>query len=173
MINLVPQNAQHRLLIERRNRALSAFGFFVTGIMATGFVMLLPSFIALRYLTQDFLYAREVEERSPVSRALEERGQELTQFESLARSVLSQAHTTPSFEDMVREIIRITPSDINLLTMRFEKNTFTIDGHYQRRASFLAFLEALKTSAFVKNISSPLSNLLKEADAPFHLTLSL
>lgn len=173
MINLLPYEAQHQLRADQSRAALTAFGIIVTAMLAIGFVMLLPSFVALRYLTRDLSYAREVEERSPVSRALGERTRALATLESRARSVLAHARTAPSFEDVLREVTRVAPAGIDLLTMRFEEHAFTIEGHYQYRSSFLAFLEALKTNAFVKSVASPLSNLLKETDAPFHVILSL
>lgn len=173
MINLLPPADQHQLRSERVKRATSAFGFFVAAIIAFGFVMLLPSFIALRYLTQDFSYAREVEEHSPSNRALEEQTRALTDRESRARDVLAHARKTTSFENILQEVLRVAPAGIDLATMRFEEGSLVIEGHYQHRSSFLAFLEAFKINASIKNISSPLSNLLKETDAPFLVTLSL
>lgn len=173
MINLLPYEARHQLRADQFHAALTAFGMIVTAMVAIGFVILLPSFIALRYLTHDLSYAREVEERSPTSRALGERTRALTTLESRARGVLAFAPESPSFENILREMIRAAPAGIDLFTMRFEKNTFTLEGHYQHRASFLAFLKALETNALIKNVSSPLSNLLKETDASFHITLSL
>ncbi len=173
MINLVPQNAQNQLRAGQANRALVAFGVFVMVIFAIGFVMLLPSFIALRFMIADFSYAREVEEQSPSSRALEERTKALANFESRARGVLALGRKTTSFEAIVPEVVRAAPVGVDLLTMRFEEGTLAIEGYYQRRSLFLAFLAALETNALVKSVSSPLSNLLKETDASFRLTLSL
>lgn len=173
MINLIPPNDQYRLRRKRLKRLFSAFGFFVMAIFAIEFVMLLPSYIALRFMTADLSYAREVEERSPSSRALEERTRALVDLESQARSVLAHVRKTPSFDDMLEEVVRIAPAGIDLITMRFEEGTLAIEGYYQRRASFLTFLGALKTNTSIKNISSPLSNLLKEIDSSFYITLSL
>jgi hypothetical protein len=173
MINLIPQNAQRQLRAKRFQSALAAFGFFMMAILAVGFVMLLPSFIALRFMIADFSYAREAEERSPVSRALEERTRALADLEALARNVLARARTTPSFDDMARETLRIAPAGIDFEVMRFEKKAFILEGRYQHRSLFLAFLNALPTIDLVKDVSSPLSNLLKETDAPFFITLSL
>ena len=173
MINLIPQNVQHQLRVQRFQSMLAAFGFFMMAILTIGFIMLLPSFIALRFMIADFSYAREVEERSSVNRSLEERTRALSDLEIRARDVLDHAQAIPSFDDMAQEVRRIAPAGIDFEIMRFEKNTFTLEGRYQHRSLFLAFLEALKTSAFVKGVSSPLSNLLKEMDAPFFVTLSL
>lgn len=173
MINLILYDDQRRLRSERSKRALTAFGVLMMAIIAIGFVMLLPSFIALRFMIADFSYAREAEGRSPSSRALEERTRALADLESQARDVLARAREAPFFGDILREIVRAAPAGIDLAVMRFEEHAFTIEGHYQHRASFLAFLEALKTNASIKSISSPLSNLLRETDASFQITLSL
>lgn len=174
MINLILPDDQHRLRREHSKRALSAFGFFVMAGLAMGFVMLLPSFVALRYMIADFSYAREVEEHSPSSRALEERTRALTLLELRARDVLARTSKSPSFDNLLQEIFHVaSAAGIDLITARFEENTFTIEGHYQHRSSFLVFLHALETNALVKTVSSPLSNLLRETDASFHVTLSL
>lgn len=173
MINLLPLADQRQLRSKRVKRAASMFGFFMAAIIVFGFVMLLPSFIALRYLTRDFSYAREVEERSPSNRALEEQTRALTDFESRARDVLAHARKTTSFENMVQEVLRVAPIGIDFTTMRFEEGSLVVEGHYQHRSFFLAFIHALETNALVKSVSSPLSNLLKETDAPFLITLFL
>lgn len=173
MINLLPFYDRRRLRNERLKRTLAAFGFFVMAILALGFVMWLPSLIALRYMIADFSYVREAEERSPSNRALEERTRTLTDVESRARRVFGYGRATPSFDTMLEEIIRIAPAGIDLTTMRFEEKSLIIEGHYAHRSLLIAFLEALKTNPSVKSVSSPLSNLLQEMDAPFLLTLAL
>lgn len=173
MINLIPDDARNQLRTAQVWHIFSTFGFFVAAIIVIGFAALLPSLIRLRFMIADFTYAREVEERSPIKRALEEQTRALTDLESRARDVLAHARTTPSFEDILQEVARIAPAGIDFLTTRFEEESFIIEGHYEHRSSFLAFLEALKTNALVKSISSPLSNLLKESDALFSITLTL
>lgn len=172
MINLIPQESQRQLDIKRFQRALTSFGFFVAALLGIAFVMLLPLFIASRYLVSDLFYAREVEARSPTNRALEERTRALINLEQQARSVLARAHKT-SFEDVVQEITRIAPLGIDFSAMNFKNDTLTLEGRYQHRSSFLVFLETLKTNALVKDVASPLSNLLRETDAPFNIVLSL
>lgn len=172
MINLIPSESQRQLDIKRFQRALIAFGFFVAALLSIGFVMLLPSFIASRYLAGDLSYAREVEARSLTNRALEERTQALVNLERQARGVLARAQKT-SFEDIVQEVTRVAPLGIDLSAMKFQNGTLTLEGRYQHRSSFLVFLDALKTMPLIKGVASPLSNLLKETDAPFNIVLSL
>ena len=152
---------------------MSVLGFLAMAMIAIVFVLFLSSFIALRYLIADLSYARTVEEESPATHALEAYTQSLRTIEAQARDVLTHASSSPSFDEMARETLRIVPAGIDIATMRFEDGTFTIEGQYQHRSSFLAFLEVLRTHAFVKEVASPLSNLLKEIDAAFTVTVSL
>jgi len=173
MINLLSPATQKNFFLKRLRYALGTFGLFVAGILAVGFVFLTPSLIALRYLVNDLSYALGVEVRSPVTRALEERTQSLLGIESRAREMLARSPSPSSFEEVAADVMKVAPAGIDIATMRFEERAFVIEGRYLYRSSFLAFLETLKTRPLVKSVLSPLSNLLRETDASFLITLSL
>lgn len=173
MINLLSTSLQGAHRKRRFTRLIAIAGLAVASVLAIGIILLLPSFIVLRFMLDDLRYARAIEEQSPVNRALEDRTAELRRIELAARAALSLASTAPLMEEVMEDIIARAPAGIRVDEMHYARDTFEIKGVYERRADFLTLLHNLEQSAIITHIASPLSNLLQERDASFHLILSL
>jgi Tfp pilus assembly protein PilN len=173
MINLIPLSIQKEYRNHTYYTIVNRLSLLLAALVMASIMLLLPSVIALRFILHDLLYAREIEERSPVNLALEERTAVIERIAQSAREALAFSLKKSSPEDSFAEIAKQAPSGVAFKTVHFTADRFEIDGTYRYRSDLLLFLDNLEKSGIVKNISSPLSNLLRERDAPFHLNLSL
>ncbi len=73
---------------------------------------------------------------------------------------------------LLKNFFELTPGGIKLTSVDFDKeqNKIYINGHATTRQSFLEYKRNLQNADMIKNIDSPITNLLHEADFNFKLT---
>ncbi len=173
MINLIPPEGHKQVRREYLSRVAAVFALLVTGALVGGACLLLPSYILLSYQLKaqvESAASPEVEsEYADASRALADTSQLAKRLSAPAGSIntseiLAHVNTNLSAE------VALTAFSVSRAG---EKVAVTARGTAQTRESLRKFVETLKRDAFFMDARVPVSDLARDVDLSFTLTLTL
>ncbi|MBI2610229.1 hypothetical protein HYW53_03630 [Candidatus Giovannonibacteria bacterium] len=179
MINLLPQEDIKKLKRERFARFLMALEFLIAIAIFISTVLILPVYFSLLIEKTGLERGLEFAETSPelkevglIEKTLKEFNSKLSNFEEREREIRPVASN-------LKKILEKQNSGIAIESLNYErkaansKEIIFVEGVAQRRDDFLVFLKNLESVDAFKKVESPVSNLLKDSNAPFSLTLEL
>ncbi len=149
------------------------FYFYATIVFASGVVLLLPSYFSLTFQEKDILRQIELTKKSVEAKRVEEAEQSIRNVNK--KLEILAAHKSSPISAYLAALSAKTLGGVTLSSITFskEKQTLEIRGKASERPYFLKFLENLKEEERFKSINSPISNLLKERDLDFVVTVVL
>jgi len=173
MINLIPQHARKQVKIEYWVRVVSvwllllSFSFVIMG------TLLIPSII----LTRAQLYAydavyQDASDKNQVYTALEK---EITVANTVAMKLASVGGNT-LFTELISEVRDIAKNTVTLESVSLERiegevSSIKISGISSTRAALVQFREDLEKNPYFESADLPLSNLAKDKEVPFSITI--
>lgn len=178
MINLLPAEDKGLIKKEYLRRYSVVSGIFIFALICISIVLLSPSYFLLisqkkslethLAVLQEGLTREEAEKIESSSRDLNVKLTFLASQEKEKRQI----------SGLMKQIINAKSLAIKLTGFSYEKkakegNHFFLEGSASTRTSFLAFIKNLAEIKDVANVISPPSNLLREEDFSFRLTLEL
>ncbi|MEK7643384.1 MAG: hypothetical protein AAB372_02975 [Patescibacteria group bacterium] len=180
-MNLLPDSYKKELRYEAWRRYVVTFGLYFGVVALAGDLLLLPSFFALTFrfdAKQDYLSSIQ---KSQEFKELDETGKRLGKVNTLLRNVAGYGKDTLPVMRSLEEIINKVGSDIHLTSIELDRaqvdgkpgGVIKLSGIANTRSSFLSFFDALKAHPKVKSYDSPVTNILKEQNADFNLTLRI
>ena len=175
MLNLV--TPEYHVILQREYRARTAAValFLLAGVMVIGIGFLFPSYILSR--TARLTAQKEI--------AVVESG--LSNAETSPQAVIEQANkklvllsgdTSSSMTELLALVISYKPSGL-LLTSFFytaestDKGSLQISGVAQSRDDLVVLRRSLERQSRFTNVALPVSNLAKNQDIPFTVSLSV
>lgn len=170
MINLLPPEAEKVWIREQRLRAVATFCFMAALVSLMVLVASLPTGELLarhgESLAEDDSLAEEVQARAEdVERELK-----ITRslIEHLSRSIESKQYSV-----LIALMDDLAAPEVYLTHFNFgDKKELELNGVASSRASLSAFRVRLESHESVKAVESPLSNLVKDEDVPFSITVT-
>lgn len=175
MINLIPPEARKNVMIEYWVRALSVGLVLVSMALLVVAVLLLPPYVLLNGLvTTKQMSLDETEEKT---REYDISAKSLVQATTLARQVV-EGDRAPSFTNLVAvieaardpELVAIEGYDFSLVGE--QAAPVIVTGNATTRQSLADFRDRLVVSDDIMAVDLPLSNLAKDRDLPFSLTVT-
>jgi len=174
MSNLIPQNEKKEIYKVYKWRVATSFlgAFFVLIIVLIGVTA--PSYLVFYNKNKSLevsIAALESGERGVgVKTDIEEIKKVNTQLSVLESVVNKEEGIADSLEDiLLHKEKNISIKSIN----SNDGETFEIRGSANDRDGLLVFIQSLEDSSKIKNVESPISNLLAEKDAEFLITLQI
>ena len=171
-LNLLPEKYAAEVRHEKLIRFFSLLFTSTAAIVLIVLTLLLPSYFSLIY-EKDGIDGQIAAARQSVE---SKRAQEAENAIKTLNTELEQVAHYPStpLTAYLKTIAEDTPAGITLTALSYSKShgRFDIDGHANRRDDLLAFVSRLKNETTFSSIDSPITNLLKETDAKFHLSLT-
>lgn len=149
----------------------------LAGLAAAGFVvatvLLFPTELALVLQKADVLRATNIEADNAAAADFKSREGAIGELNALASSVLESR--SGAMWPLWRAVLARVPSRVRLASVSYDRNahTMALAGRAASRDDFLAFLEALRSAPEIASVDSPVSNVIREHDAPFTMTLSI
>ena len=171
--NLLPPNEKRMVAREEWRRVIRVIGAFGLAAILIGSVLLTPSYIPLLFEIQSL--GREHDLEQEASRIFEldvirrEVGEISRALDVVKRAALGRPHTRQLFDAVVRDASGITTTSF---TVR-DAVSVSVEGKAALRGDLLAFEQMLRESGLFREISSPLSNIIRQADISFTLTGTL
>jgi hypothetical protein len=171
--NLLPKEYQKRTNQEKMTRFFLLFYFYAAIVFASGAVLLLPAYFSLTFQEEDILRQINLTKKSVEARRVEEAEQSIRDVNK--KLEVLAAHRSSPISSYLAALSEKTLAGVTLSSIIYskEKQTMEIHGKALERPYFLKFLENLKQEEKFKSIDSPISNLLKERDLDFVVTIVL
>jgi Tfp pilus assembly protein PilN len=173
MFTLLPEQHKKRLFKEYRIRLAITFLIIVSVFFIIGIALLFPSYISLQ--TEKSTYKTESDALSKQIELKDKEG--LTTTMDMIQSELSlvKPDETQIFR-AINAILNQTTSDISILSLGYTRgdkspSSINIQGVAKDRASLLTFSNNLKKELLFTSVDLPVSNLAKQTDVKFNLTL--
>jgi Tfp pilus assembly protein PilN len=170
MINLLPPTAEKSWVREQRLRAGVTFCFMAALVSLAVLVASLPTGELLarhgESLANDESLAEEVRMRAA------DVEKDLKTTRALIEH-LSQPLTPKQYSVLIELMDALAATEATLTHFNFgDKKELELNGVAASRASLSAFRARLESHESVKAVESPLSNLVKDMDVPFSMTVT-
>lgn len=170
--NLLPKEYIQRANYERLSRFFTILHIYVASVITIGTVLLLPSYFFLTYEEEGVRSQIEVAKKGVEVQRVEEVESKIRKINE--KFALVATHPFPPVPEYLDTITGRIPEGVTLTSFAYAKDEQAIKlvGKALERDQFLQFLDNLKTEKTFLSIDSPISNLLKESDLTFTITIS-
>lgn len=172
MINLIPPQGHSALRHEYLLRVASMYCFILGGVFVASAALMIPTYV----LTSAQLNAvrSDNSENQETTQAFSRASEEI----KTASAMLSQlriSQTSVVYSTLIEEIVRNAPSGIAFTTFqgRPEEGAITIQGLASTRNALASFKNALEASPMFEKADIPISDLARDTNLPFVITVTL
>lgn len=176
MIGLLPQIYLRALKKEKIIRMIT--GAFVFGciLLAFGIVFILPAYFSLVFSLDDVLRSLGTEEVTLKRRDVEGLESKISYANSLLDIYFKGELQRKKFSSILLSVTNSVSDDVKITNMEFQKTSggelvFRIRGEAQKRSALILFSQKLRQLEEVKELRSPVSNLLEEENVKFLLEI--
>lgn len=175
MINLIPTLAKSRLIKEYWVRAVTMWLFLWSIAVLLGMFILIPPYVLTN--SQVSAYKDSAESATKKIANYEAVSAELARSVAWARTVRENFAypTTSEYITFLRSLERdeITISHISITRVEREVEAIVVAGTANDRQALAAFRDILVAQEVVSAVDLPLSNLAKDKDIPFEVTITI
>lgn len=175
MINLLPPKGHTSLKHEYFLRIISVYGFMLGAVFISGIILVLPTYV---------LVSSQLNNVRPMDS--EEEIIKNTYAEALshiqdANTVMAQLRSAvPNVETsaIITEVIRLAPKGITFHTFQAKREanvlkSIDVQGYAVTRNALAALKNALEASPIFETATVPISDLARETNLPFVITITL
>lgn len=177
MINLIPQSAKKKLLLEYWVRTLSVWGVLWASALILGAVALLPAFVLIGQ--QVDIYAASAASASEKVAEYQDVTDQLRTANVQAREAINTLRL-PQFSTFITAIKALQGTEIVINSIEMKRGEtvdvlapFLITGVANNRQSLAAFRDRLLAESWVESVDLPISNLAQGEDISFSITVTL
>ncbi len=177
MINILPIEERKAVIREYKNRRLLIVGIVVIIVMLISFILLasLMGILILKKRSLDFsLTSQEVNQRFNLPAILSEAKTANQQAEIILAAKQDGFKSAPILNLLTSYLIdQITIRKINFVPQEKSQILLMVEGRAKARKDLLDFIERLKSEVAFVEIDSPISNLAREYDNDFKITIKI
>jgi hypothetical protein len=171
MINLVPQTAKKKLLIEYWARVSSVWLLLWGVAMVAGAMLLFPTYVLITTQIDAFASSAKVAAQKVASH--ESVTQELILSSQLAKFIIDQ-RSVPQLSEYLALIEQHVDESIEVTRLTFNRSEgglapAQVTGVAADRESLAAFKDRLKADERIVEPKLPIENLAKDRDIPFSI----
>lgn len=139
-----------------------------------GLIFLLPSYFSLVFSLDDILRSLDTEEVSIKRKDIEGLESKISYTNSLLDSYFSGESKRKSFSELLLSLTNLVSNDIRITSIEFKKGAgdefvFHIRGEATKRSALILYSQKLRQLDQIKELRSPVSNLLQETNVKFLL----
>ncbi len=176
MINLIPTEAKKYVRMEYWTRVISVWLFLVTSAALIIIALLIPSLVLVNAQLQVFENgAGSVDAQNDKYDILKS---EITGANNTAQQLLSTKNQR-TFHTVISRIENATNKTVRIKSITASRNqdeaieTLQVVGVADSRQALVDFRDTLEAVEMFDAVELPLSNLAKDADVPFNLSIQL
>ncbi len=176
MINLIPESAKRRIRREYLARVFSVWAFLLSLAFCASTALLVPSYV---------LYARQIHAVTTISESLKKKSESFKSINTTLKEAnvfASQLSATSTNAVHAAEVLshleasrplNVSLAGLSVVVDEKKGPTIVARGTAKTREDLRTFIEALKRDAFFDNAQVPVSDLAKDAELDFTVTLTL
>ncbi len=176
MINLLPQSARRRIVIEYWVRVVSVWFFAISLVCSLVALLLMPTFVLV--FGQANAYREGAAEAAEELAAFDLSSAELQEANRSAATLVRE-YKLQTFSMLLEEIDSTADEAIRITEYTGQRTdegnieSIKINGLADSRQSLAAFRDRLEALTEVASVDLPLSNLAKDSNIPFSLAIGL
>jgi hypothetical protein len=175
MINLVPPKAKKSIQIEYWLRVLTTWLFLWSFALVCGAAALIPAYVLIE--TQSSVYETSAAEVSQKIADYNLASTALIRSSQQARYVLDERDVI-SISSLISLIESLQDADIQLTDIAINRTDKAISpiklgGVASNRQALASFRDVLLEQTSVKDVDLPISNLARDKDIPFSITVTI
>lgn len=166
--NLLPENDKKTISLVKTARLMRVIAFAMASLLIANAVFLLPTFLPLlferRELRRELVTGKEAREKFQTNT----RFQEMKKLSGAVKEIRSYI-SHPQYASRILDAIAdhgIAGIFVETVTVS-EAGAVSITGRAATRKALIDFEEKFKASEYMENISSPLSNIIRESNISF------
>ncbi len=169
-INLLPPEERKFVRYKEMRRIILFFAGGLVAVFVIGSVLISPSFLPLYLERRELERSLRLEEEAGRALKVNETFERIRRLESVISRVRNFARTPPRASEILEELSVLAGSSITLDNVTIKKGGETIlTGMAPGRRDLLQFEKNLRDSDKFQEISSPLSNIVRETNVNFTL----
>lgn len=175
MFNLLPDSIKKEIRSEYKMRRISVILIFVLIIQIFSFISLFPSWVSSRTREESMLIQLEKIRESNLSSDANEIKNKIKSINSEI-NVLNSSLEYRGFSPLVDFILSKKTPSITLNSFTFTEgktSTITLKGISSTRESLVAFVDSIKSGEVFSAVELPVSNLAKNRNISFSITLNI
>lgn len=174
MINLIPPEAQSAIKREYWIRVFSLWAFLLACAFIALTLLQVPTYILLR--AQLTAQQSEYAEATDQTTTFKEKEDALKNASAIA-TILTKKDERQFFSDILTSLERLVPAGVHIDSYSFtRKDTslgiITLSGVADTRGTLSELRTAIEADSLFKTATLPLSNLAKDKDIPFSITVT-
>lgn len=174
MFTLLPEQYKKRLFKEYRIRLVTVFLFFVSMFFLISTALLFPSYISLS--SEKSLYEVESKNLKKQIELKDKEGLATTLAKIQSNLSLAKPNETAIYR-AIGAILNQTNTNISITSIGYTRggagaqSSLNLQGVAKNRESLIGFSNNLKKELIFSSVNLPVSNLAKQTDVKFNLTL--
>ena len=173
MINLIPTTVRNAVIKEYWLRVLSVFLFIISVVAGVIAVLFLPVYVLVS--TQVDVYAESAKQAAERVADFDISAKPLTDANLLAERILKQKKIE-NFSTIIKLVESLQPAGITINVIELSRAGETlasvrVDGSAKTRNDLASFRDILLKNESIADVILPISNLAKESDIEFTLSI--
>lgn len=151
---------------------------YLSFVFVCGLVFLTFSYFSLRFSLNDTLRQLNTEQTSVSRRNADNLEKEISSLNSMLRDYSHNEFRKFSFSSLLTSLLSASFGGIRINGIDFDKNQegiffIRLSGEAALRGDLIAYEKLLKNLKEISAVRSPISNLLKDSNAPFVIELDI
>lgn len=172
-LNLLPREDLRNISYEKLSRVGLGIHVLIAIMISTGAVLLLPTYFFLTFQEHDVVRQINITKQSTEIQRVEKAEAAIKAINEKVRLLSSTTLPEPA-ASYLTAVRTHTPANVSITRLSFSRkdNTVEVQGAAETREDFLRFVAALHTDPLFQEISSPISNILKERKLTFTVSIT-
>lgn len=167
--NLLPEEEKRAIILEKSFRIIKFFGITIIGTFIIGIALLAPSYLPLYFQNNEFKNSLLVQQEAAAKIDYGKIVSDALQIQATISSLRQTADNSSAALDIF-DLLAAQQTGIIVSEFTIDKNaSITIIGNAATRNDLLAFEQYLRDSSRLRDLASPLANIIKEANINFNL----
>lgn len=172
--NLLPRDKKNSLRVEYFMRLASVSAILLATVLVLGIVACVPAYVRVMSSISDISTAPDHAARADEEAQFKSAEATLAEM-SHVLSMLRTVYAQPTVTDSINAVLDHKPDGITVTGMSYERTSslFTIEGIATTRDALITYKRALESQQGIGGVTSPISNLAKNANLPFRLSFTM
>lgn len=175
--SLLPEPYKKVVRTEKILRAVLSSSIVLAVILVMVVVLLLPSYFFLVFSRDDVLRRLDAEQTTFARRDVKSLEREIDATNEMTRAYLGGRAKHQDFSPILMALSNAGMTEIHLsqITIRQGSGKYVVElaGNADTRDDFLQYVRRLKSEKAFDTVTSPVSNLLKDKNAPFNIVVGV
>ncbi len=172
-MNFLPEEDKGKIKKEYLRRLFVIIGIFSFFAISIGIILLLSPYLFLKDQEHNLERQLAISEERLLRGKIENTISLVEELNTKISLLDSGQKNIGEKSAVIKLILEEKTNKIKILYFYFDKEKVLIQGLSESRQNLLSFIDSLKKKKGFKKVESPVSNLVKERDIEFKLTIEL